>query len=100
MPSPTTFTLISAGLVAAAVTGVRLLTVAPEAVAVAPADRAVMATVTSREGLAAAIATLSRRVAVNPSDEHAAVSLADALVRQARVTGDATLPKRRKCSRR
>jgi tetratricopeptide (TPR) repeat protein len=93
MPSRTTLTLIAA-LGFAALAGLRFFDVVPEAVAVAPADRAVTATVTSREGLAAAIATLSSRVAANRSDERAAVSLADALMRQARVTGDTTLPQR------
>ena len=82
------------GVVAATMAGVRLFQAVPEAVAIAPAERAVPASVTTREGLAATIATLTSRVAANRSDEHAAVGLADALMRQARVVGDGSLPKR------
>jgi tetratricopeptide (TPR) repeat protein len=71
----------------------RLFQAAPQAVAIAPAGRVASASLTTREGLTAAIATLSLRVAANPSDEHAAVGLADALMRQARVIGDASLPR-------
>jgi tetratricopeptide (TPR) repeat protein len=94
MPSRTTLAVSAAGLVVAAVAGLVFFDAAPRAVAVAPTDRTVSTTVTSREGLASAIASLTARVAANRADEHAAVSLADALIRQARVTGDATLPKR------
>jgi len=88
---------IGAGVVSVAVAvivGVKLFQAAPQAVAIVPTDRAVSVTVTTRDGLAATIATLTSRVAANRSDEHAAVGLADALMRQARVVGDATLPRR------
>lgn len=81
-------------VVVAAMTGARLYQAVPQAVAIAPTERAVLATVTTREGLAATIATLTSRIAANRFDEHAAVGLADALMRQARVVGDGSLPKR------
>jgi tetratricopeptide (TPR) repeat protein len=74
--------------------GARFFQAAPEAVAIAPAERAVSATVTTRDGLAATIVTLTQRVTANRSDERAAVGLADALMRQARVVGDGSLPRR------
>lgn len=82
------------GVAAAVIVGVRLFQAAPQAVAIVPTERAVSVTVTTRDGLSATIATLTSRVAANRSDEHAAVGLADALMRQARVVGDASLPKR------
>jgi len=82
------------GIAVSATAGARFLQAVPEAVAIAPTERAVLATVTTREGLAATIATLTSRVEAHHSDEHAAVGLADALLRQARVVGDGSLPKR------
>jgi tetratricopeptide (TPR) repeat protein len=82
------------GIAVAAAAGARFAQAVPEAVAIAPAERAVSATMTTRDGLTATIATLTSRVAANRSDERAAVGLADALMRQARVVGDASLPKR------
>lgn len=81
------------GVAVAVYTGTRLFQAAPQAVAIAPAERAVSATPTTREGLTRTIATLSTRVAANHADEYAAVGLADALIRQARVVGDASLPR-------
>jgi tetratricopeptide (TPR) repeat protein len=81
------------GLAIAALVAGRMFQAAPGAIAIAPADRSQTASDTSRDGLARAIRTLSARVAAHASDEHAAVQLSDALMRQARVTGDATLPK-------
>jgi tetratricopeptide (TPR) repeat protein len=49
---------------------------------------------TSRDGLAKAIASLEARAIANRADESAAVGLADALMRQARVVSDAELPLR------
>ena len=46
---------------------------------------------TTREGLARRIAEMESRVAVQPDDVGAAVLLADALIRQTRVTGNAGL---------
>jgi tetratricopeptide (TPR) repeat protein len=62
----------------------------------APAIRAELAGggSTAREHLARTISEMEHRVAANAGDEHAAVALADALMRQARVTGDTSLPKR------
>jgi len=82
------------GVAVAAMAGARFLQAAPEALAIAPTERAVLATVTTREGLTATIAMLTSRLAANRSDEQAAVGLADALMRQARVVGDGSLPKR------
>lgn len=81
------------GVAVAVYAGTRLFQASPQAVAIAPAERAVLVTPTTREGLAQAIATLSARATANHADEHAAVSLADALMRQARVVGDASLPR-------
>lgn len=50
-----------------------------------------VAPVTSREGLEQRIAQMERRLRANPTDSAAAVSLADALLRQARVSGNAGL---------
>ena len=80
--------------IAAAATGARFVQAVPEAMAIVPTGRAALATVTTRAGLTATIAALTSRVAANRFDEHAAVGLADALMRQARVLGDGTLPKR------
>jgi tetratricopeptide (TPR) repeat protein len=67
----------------------------PAALAIAPSERASSLDVsTSREGLERRLSTLEARVAGNPDDDRSAVALADALLRQARVTGDATLPHR------
>ena len=49
---------------------------------------------TSRDGLSQALATLTARVAANAADDQAAVALADVLMRQARVIGDGSLPRR------
>ena len=49
---------------------------------------------TSREGLAKRVAEMDRRLAANPDDVGAAVLLADVLIRQARVTGNAGLTAR------
>ncbi len=49
---------------------------------------------TTRGELTQTIARMERQLAARPDDERAAVALADALMRQARVTGDAMLPKR------
>ena len=81
------------GVVVASTAAVHLFQAAPQAVAIAPTERTLSPTVTTREGLASTIATLTSRVAANRSDEHAAVGLADALMRQARVVGDGSLPK-------
>lgn len=81
------------GVLAATYAGMRVFQASPQALSIAPAERAVAATLTTREGLATTIATLSARVAANRADEHAAVGLADALMRQARVVGDASLPR-------
>ena len=80
---------------AAGVAGVRSLQSPPTLLAIAPSERAAMSTsTTSREGLSQAMATLTARVAANTADDRAAVALADVLMRQARVVGDATLPGR------
>jgi tetratricopeptide (TPR) repeat protein len=50
-----------------------------------------VAPVTSREGLEQRIAQMERRLRANLTDSAAAVSLADALLRQARVSGNAGL---------
>ncbi len=52
------------------------------------------ASTTSRDGLSQAMATLTARVAANAADDQAAVALADVLMRQARVSGDGSLPRR------
>lgn len=49
---------------------------------------------TSREGLARRVSDMDRRLAANPDDVGAATLLADTLIRQARVTGDAGLTAR------
>ena len=50
-----------------------------------------VALVTSREGLEQRIAQMERRLRARPTDGAAAVSLADALLRQARISGNAGL---------
>lgn len=84
--------LLGAGLMAGAALGGRWLLAAPGAMAIAPADRIGGVPSTSRAGLDAAIAAFDARLRANRSDEMAAVGLADALVRQARVASDASLP--------
>lgn len=49
---------------------------------------------TSRDDLVKTIAAMDSRLAANPDDAAAAVTLADALLRQTRVTGNAALPHR------
>ena len=49
---------------------------------------------TSAEGLAQRISEMEKRLQESPQDNGAAVLLADALLRQARVTGDGRLPAR------
>ena len=80
--------------VAGGVAGLRTLQQPPALLALSSSDRAMSSMTTSRDGLSESVATLTARVAANVSDEHAAVQLADALMRQARVAGDATLPRR------
>lgn len=89
-----TFTIVGLSVVGlvAAVLGARWWVAAPGATAIVPTERAMAVTNTSRGGLAAAIASLEARLSANRSDELAAVGLADALMRQARVTGNAELP--------
>ena len=58
------------------------------------ASEAPVSTSTSRADLVSTIARLERRLTAKPTDERAAVGLADALMRQARVTGDASLATR------
>ena len=55
---------------------------------VPPSIGSVGAPPTSSDGLARRIAEMERRLGADPDDLHAAVSLAEALVRQSRVTGD------------
>jgi tetratricopeptide (TPR) repeat protein len=57
----------------------------------AQTDASGVAAVTSRQGLERRIAQLERTLREHPTDSTAAVSLADALMRQARVTGNAGL---------
>jgi tetratricopeptide (TPR) repeat protein len=59
--------------------------------AAAQTDASGVAAVTSRQGLERRIAQLERTLRERPTDSTAAVSLADALMRQARVTGNAGL---------
>src|SRR6185369_4612381 len=59
--------------------------------ATAPALGGFAASSTTREGLARRIAEMESRVAAQPEDVGAAVLLADALIRQTRVTGNAGL---------
>jgi tetratricopeptide (TPR) repeat protein len=61
---------------------------AAQAIANEPAHTA---RATSRDGLASTIAAMEQRLARTPTDSDAAVALADALLRQARVTGNAGL---------
>ena len=56
-------------------------------------DRVVSAH-TDRDGLARTVASMEARLRDRPNDERAAVSLADALLRQTRVTGNAGLASR------
>ena len=80
---------------AGGVAGVRSLQSPPTLLAIAPSERAAMsASITSRDGLSQAMATLTARVAANAADDQAAVALADVLMRQARVSGDGSLPMR------
>jgi tetratricopeptide (TPR) repeat protein len=80
---------------AGGVAGVRSLQSPPTLLAITPTERAaVSASTTSREGLSQAMATLTARVAANVADDQAAVALADVLMRQARVGGDGSLPRR------
>lgn len=57
----------------------------------APALGAAGAPATTRDGLARRIAEMDSRLSARPNDVGAAVLLADALIRQTRVTGDAGL---------
>lgn len=66
----------------------------PTLLAIAPERAVASPLTTSRAGLAESLAGLTVRVAANAADEQAAVELADVLMRQARVTGDASLPRR------
>ena len=80
---------------AGGVAGVRSLQSPPTLLAIAPSERAAMSvSTTSRDGLSQAMATLTARVAANAADDQAAVALADVLMRQARVSGDGSLPGR------
>ena len=80
--------------VAGGVAGMRTLQQPPAVLALSSPDRAMSTSTTSRDGLSQAVATLTDRAAADATDEHAAVQLADALMRQARVAGDATLTRR------
>lgn len=81
--------------VAGGAAGLRTLQSPPALLAVAPSERSVVSTsTTSRDGLTQALASLTARVAANAADDQAAVGLADVLMRQARVVGDASLPRR------
>lgn len=86
--------LLGVGLLAGAALGGRWLLATPGAMAIAPIDRVAAVSLTSRAGLDAAVASLDNRVRADAGDEMAAVGLADALVRQARVASDASLPVR------
>jgi len=80
---------------AGGVAGLRTLQSPPTLLAIAPSERAVAASsTTSRDGLSRSVASLTARVAANAADDEAAVALSDVLMRQARVVGDATLPRR------
>ena len=79
---------------AGGIAGLRTLQSPPTLLAIAPSERAAVSPTTSRDGLSQALATLTARVAANAADEQAAVELADVLMRQARVVGDGSLPRR------
>ena len=80
---------------AGGVAGLRTLQAPPTLLAIAPSERAAVSpSTTSGDGLSQALATLTARVAANTADDQAAVALADVLMRQARVTGDGSLPRR------
>ncbi len=80
---------------AGGVAGLRTLHSPPTLLAIAPSERAAAApSTTSRDGLSRSQQALTARVAANAADDEAAVALADVLMRQARVVGDATLPRR------
>jgi tetratricopeptide (TPR) repeat protein len=64
------------------------------AMSIAPAAGMPGAPTTSAEGLARRISEMERRLQESPRDNGAAVLLADALLRQSRVTGDGRLPAR------
>jgi tetratricopeptide (TPR) repeat protein len=65
-----------------------------EPMSIAPAVGMPGAPTTSAEGLAQRIGEMEKRLQERPRDNGAAVLLADALLRQARVTGDGRLPAR------
>jgi len=80
---------------AGGVAGLKTLQSPPTLLAIAPSERgALSSSTTSRDGLSQALATLTARVTANAADDQAAVALADVLMRQARVTGDGSLPRR------
>ncbi len=80
---------------AGGVAGLKTLQSPPTLLAIAPSERAAISpSTTSRDGLSQALATLAARVASNAADDQAAVALADVLLRQARVVGDGSLPRR------
>jgi len=65
-----------------------------EPMSIAPAVGMPGAPTTSAEGLARRISEMEKRLQETPRDNGAAVLLADALLRQSRVTGDGRLPAR------
>jgi tetratricopeptide (TPR) repeat protein len=65
-----------------------------ETMSIAPVVGMPGAPTTSAEGLARRISEMERRLQESPRDNGAAVLLADALLRQSRVTGDGRLPAR------
>ena len=80
---------------AGGVAGLRTLHSPPTLLAIASSERAGLSlSTTSRDGLSQQLATLTVRVAANAADDQAAVALADVLMRQARVVGDGSLPRR------
>jgi tetratricopeptide (TPR) repeat protein len=90
-----TFRVITvAGIVTLAALGLSLLPrqTTPARASAAEVTRAVPTVPTSRTSLNALIGGMRERVAADPGDGEAAVMLADALMRSARIEADATLP--------
>jgi tetratricopeptide (TPR) repeat protein len=91
MKTQTTTRIVSLGVLAA-VAGGSLLFGSRAVVTPAAATSIRLQDSTSRPALDARIAALRERVAADPGDGEAAVGLADALMRAARVQSDASLP--------
>ncbi len=85
---------LGVGLIVAGAACSTRQTLPRERQAVVPMLGAAGAPSTSREDLAATIASMDARLSTRPDDAAAAVMLADALLRQTRVTGNAALANR------